>query len=78
MRWQEAAPSPAVVGPLRRLALGRPTEAAINVIPDEAVDVLCIAGIRDECRVKERAYEGVVEQLLLVAVGSGDVMAVAA
>ena len=67
----------AVVDQLLRLMPAGQTEAALKAIPDEAVDQLCIAGTKDECRAKVRAYEGVVEELLLVAVGSGDVMAVA-
>ena len=72
---KEAAPSAAVVDQLLRLMPAGQTEAAIKAIPDEAVDLLCIAGTQDECRAKVRAYEGVVEELLLVAVG-GDVVGV--
>ncbi len=65
----------AVVDQLLRLMPGGHTEAARKAIPDEAVDLLCIAGTKDECQAKVRAYEGVVEELLLVGVG-GDVVGV--
>ena len=67
----------AVVDQLLRLMPAGQTEAAIKAIPDEAVELLCIAGNKDECRAKVRAYEGVVEELLLVGVG-GDVVGVGA
>ena len=63
----------AVVDQLLRLMPAGQTEAAIKAIPDEAVDLLCIAGTKAECQAKVRAYEGVVEELLLVEVG-GDVV----
>ena len=65
----------AVVDQLLRLMPAGETEAAIKAIPDEAVDLLCIAGTKAECQAKVRAYEGVVEELLLVGVG-GDVVGV--
>lgn len=41
-------------------------EAAVDAIPDECIDRLTIAGTPAECRARLAAYEGVVDDLLLL------------
>ena len=63
-----------VADQLLRLMPAGQRDAAFTAIPDEAVDLLTIAGTEEDCRARVREYEGVVEELLLVQV-AGDVLA---
>ncbi len=54
-----------VVNTLCRLMPAGETEAAIDAIPDQVVDTLCIAGTPEECRARIRAYDGLLDELLL-------------
>lgn len=47
-------------------------DAAVDAIPDEVVDRLVIAGTPAECRTRLNAYEGVVDELLLLNAMRGD------
>jgi len=52
-------------------------EAAVAAIPDECVDRLVIAGTPDDCRARLAAYEGILDEMLLLnamPVIDGDVM----
>ena len=48
-------------------------EAAVAAIPDECIDRLVIAGTQEDCRARIAAYEGVVDEIVLLnALPAGD------
>ena len=67
----------AVADQLLRLMPAGQRDAALTAIPDEAVDLLTVAGTTEDCRARVRDYDGLVEELLLVPV-HGDVLALGA
>lgn len=58
----------AVVDRLREDVPAGRHDAALEAIPDELIDELVIAGTPDECRERLRAFDGLVEELLLINV----------
>ncbi len=57
-----------VVGQLKALMPAGELDAAIDTIPDKLINEMTIAGTFDECRARLRAYEEVVDELLLINV----------
>lgn len=48
-------------------------KAAVAAIPDECIDRLVIAGTPEDCRARLAAYEGVVDEIVLLnALPAGD------
>jgi len=66
----------ATVEALLKLMPAHRLDAAVDVIPDEVVDRLVIAGTPAECQARLKEYAGVVDELLLLnALGGSDVIA---
>lgn len=61
-----------VVGQLQDSADAGAMDRAVDIIPDDLVDRLAIAGTPDECRARLAEYDGLLDEMLLLNAMAGD------